>query len=110
MSKIEYSPATLEDLQLLRDYISSNWGESAAKKFLKKIISDINRLEQFPLSGVDLGKIIDVPTEYRYIFSEKNYIFYHLELDSIRIVRVLNEQQNYLQELFGISLESGKDY
>ncbi|MCC3357770.1 type II toxin-antitoxin system RelE/ParE family toxin [Bacillus sp. REN16] len=106
MLKVKYSPAALEDLQQIRDYILDNWGESVATKVLKKITSDIRRLEQYPLSGVDLGKIIDVPTEYRYLFSEKNYVFFRIELDIIRIVRVLNERQNYMQQLFGISSES----
>ena len=45
--------------------------------------------------------MIGVPTKYRYIFSEKNYIFYYLEADKIRIVRVLNELQDYMEQLFG---------
>lgn len=110
MPKVEYSPAALEDLQFIRDYISSNWDENVAKRVLKKIISDIRRLEQYPASGVDLGKIIDVPTEYRYLFSEKNYIFYHLELDKVRIVRVLNERQEYMKQLFGVSSASDEEY
>lgn len=110
MVNIEYSPQALEDLLLLREYISTEWGEKVAKKILSKIIKDIRRLEQFPLSGTNLGKIIDVPTDYRFLFSEKNYIFYHLEFDKVRIVRVLNEKQDYMQQVFGISLESDEDY
>ncbi|MDF2651730.1 MAG: plasmid stabilization system protein, partial [Paenibacillus sp.] len=71
-----------------------------------KITSDIRRLEEYPASGVGLGKLIDVPTEYRYLYSEKNYVFYRLELNNIRIVRVLSEQQDYMQQLFGISVDS----
>lgn len=110
MANIEYSPQALEDLLLLREYISTEWGEKVAEKILSKIIKDIRRLEQFPLSGINLGKIIDVPTDYRFLFSEKNYIFYHLEFDKVRIVRVLNEKQDYMQQVFGISLESDEDY
>jgi plasmid stabilization system protein ParE len=97
-------------LQYISDYISANWGADAAKRILKKITSDIRRLEQYPISGVGLGKVIDVPTEYRYIFLEKNYVFYHLESDKIRIVRVLNEQQDYMQQLFGLCSVSDEDY
>ncbi len=75
MPKVEYSPIALEDLQYIRDYVSDIWGEDVAKIILKKITSDISRLEQYPVSGVDLGKIIDAPTEYRCLFSEKNYVF-----------------------------------
>ena len=105
MSKVEYSPKALEDLKGINDYIIANWGENVAKKSLEKITSVIRKLEEYPGLGVDLGKNIDVPTKYRYIFLEKNYIFYYLEVDKIRIVRVLNERQNYMQHLFGISSE-----
>ncbi|WMM25835.1 type II toxin-antitoxin system RelE/ParE family toxin [Tissierella sp. MB52-C2] len=110
MLKVEYSPLVLEDLERISGYITENWGKNVANRILKKIISDIRRLEQYPLSGVSLDKIIDVRTEYRYLFSEKNYIFYYLEYDKIRIVRVLNEKQDYIHHLFGVSSELDEEY
>lgn len=109
MPRVEYSPLALEDLNHLSNYITDNWGNNVANGILKRITSDIRRLEQYPLSGVNLGKIIDVSTEYRYFFSEKNYIFYLLELDRVRIIRILNENQDYIQPLFGVdnSLTTG---
>lgn len=81
MLKLEYSPMALDDMQHLRDYIIAKRGENVAKRILKKMTLDIRRLEEYPLSGVNLGEIIDVPTDYRYMFTEKNYVFYHLEVD-----------------------------
>ncbi|NLO10530.1 MAG: type II toxin-antitoxin system RelE/ParE family toxin [Clostridiales bacterium] len=106
MANIEYSPKAQEDLQSLREYVIENWGESAAERILRKITSDIRRLDKYPLLGVSLAKQIDNPTDYRYIFTEKNYVFYHIELDIIRIVRILNEQQDYMMQLFGSSSKS----
>ena len=71
MLNIEYSPQALEDLQNLKVHLITNWGEDIANKIIRKITSDIRRLELYPLSGVELGKIIDVTTDYRYLFSEK---------------------------------------
>lgn len=105
MSNIQYSPMALKDLQHLSEHISVNWGEDVAKSVLRKITSDIKRLKQFPLSGVDLGKVINVPTDYRYLFSEKNYVFYHQVFEQVRIVRVLNEQQDLMQHLFKVNVE-----
>ncbi|GIP33606.1 type II toxin-antitoxin system RelE/ParE family toxin [Paenibacillus sp. J2TS4] len=101
MAKVHYSHIALKDLQDLSGYILDNWGEHVAQRVLKKITTDIRKLEQYPTLGADLGKIIDVPTDYRYIFSEKNYVFYRIRADSIHIIRVLNEQQDYMQQLFG---------
>ncbi|HML36873.1 MAG TPA: type II toxin-antitoxin system RelE/ParE family toxin [Bacillota bacterium] len=103
MPKIEYAPKALEDLQRIQKYIADNWGKNVAERVLKRITSDIKRLEQYPVSGMDLGKMIDAPTEYRYLFSEKNYVFYRLEPDNIRVIRILNELQDYMEQLFGTS-------
>jgi toxin ParE1/3/4 len=100
MPKVEYSPKALEDLKNINDYIITNWGENVAKKVLKKVTSNVRRLEKYPLSGVELGKLIGVQTDYRYIFLEKNYVFYRLEDDKVQVVRVLNEQQDYMNQLF----------
>ncbi len=102
MLKIEYTPRALEDLKSLQIYLSINWGEKVSNRILKRIASEIRRLEQYPFSGVDLGKIIDTTTEYRYIFTEKNYVFYRLEYNKILIIRVINERQDYLKQLFEI--------
>lgn len=110
MPKLEYSPLALEDLQNIRDYIIANWGEKVAKRILKKITTDIRILEENPMSGVDLAKMIEVPTDYRYLFTEKNYVFYHVEVDKVRVVRILNEQQDYMIQLFGIKSETEDEY
>lgn len=109
MAKIEYSPKSLEDLQYLKEYIYDNWGESVSNRIIKKITSDIRRLEEYPLIGVSLAKQLDIPTDYRYLFTEKNYVFYHLELDKVKIVRILNEQQEYMMRLFGKSSDFEKE-
>jgi toxin ParE1/3/4 len=110
MPKVEYSPKALEDLQYINDYIITNWGQDSAQKILKKITANIRRLEEYPVSGVELGKLIDVQTDYRYIFSEKNYAFYRIEYEKVQIVRVLNEQQDFMKQLFGMGSDSDEEY
>ena len=106
MPKVEYSPKALEDLQYINDYIITNRGQNIAQRILKKITANIRRLEQYPVSGVELGKLIDVQTDYRYIFLEKNYVFYRIEYEKVQIVRMLNENQDYMKQLFGMGSDS----
>lgn len=100
MQKIEYSIMALEDLESIKEKISLNNGNDTALKMLRKIIKDIKVLELFPFSGVNLGKLIDVSTDYRYIFIEKNYVFYRVENDKVKIIRIINERQDYIIQLF----------
>ena len=50
-----------------------------------------------------MEKMIDYPTDYHYLVVKPNYIFYRIENDTVRIIRILNEKQDLLQILFGIS-------
>ncbi len=98
--EIVYSPTAIGDLQHLYKYIVDNWGENVAKRVLKQIASNIRSLEQFPVSGIALGNVIDTPTDYQYLYTEKNYVFYRLELNKVRIIRILNERQKFIDHLF----------
>ncbi len=108
--KIEYSKLAQEDLFRIKEYLSESFGSENAKKCLRKITTAIRHLETFPLMGLDLGRIIDVPTDYRYLYVEKNYVVYRWEKNCIKIVRVLDERQDYMQQLFGIVPESHDSY
>lgn len=105
MAKILYSPQALEDLQNIKSNILSEFRESVAQKVIKKIINSVSRLEEFPLSGVNLANNIDVPTDYYYLFTQKNYVFYRLHVNRVYVVRVLNQKQEYMQQLFTITAE-----
>lgn len=109
MPKIRYSAIALRELRSINDYIADNWGEDTAKSILRKITSSIDELEQHPALGASLGKLIGVPTDYRYLFIEKNYVFYRMEIDEIHIIRILNERQDFMQQLFGISIDPNED-
>ena len=39
---------------------------------------------------------------HKYIVVEKNYVFYRIEEDYVRIIRVLNEREDFMRILFGI--------
>ena len=112
MGKVEYSPNALEDLQKIKAYIIENFGVDGAQKALGKITASVRRLEEYPALGVALGRMIDVPTEYMYIFIERNYVFYRIEGNIVQIVRIINERQDFMQILFGIhtSFEENENY
>jgi toxin ParE1/3/4 len=108
MGNVEYSPKALEDLQKIKAYIIENFGVDAAQKALAKITGSVRRLEEYPSLGVNLGRMIDIPTEYMYTFIERNYVFYRIEGNRVLIVRILNERQDFVHILFGIHT-SGED-
>lgn len=102
MFRLEYSPQALKDFQNIRMYIADEFGDGVAKRIIQKMAKDIRRLEMYPTSGRMLSSVIEVPTDYYYLYSKKNYVFYRIEEESVKIIRILNEKQDYVQILFGI--------
>lgn len=47
-------------------------------------------------------QMFGVTSDYRYIFVAKNYVFYKIESDCIRIIDIYNEKEDFLWVLFGI--------
>lgn len=102
MYKVQYSPKSKEDLVRIKSYITEEFTEDIAKEIMKKITIKIKNLEEFPLMGRALSNIIDVPTDYLYLVTEKNYVFYRNEDKIAKIIRMLNTRQDFMRILFGI--------
>lgn len=103
MYHIQYSPAAKRDLGRLKTYLNSEFGKEVTKRVLTDMTKSIRQLEEQPLKGQPLGNLIDVPTDYRYLVTEKNYVFYRTEAETVKVIRVLNERQDFMRILFGIA-------
>ena len=112
MPKLKYAPKALEDLQEIKRYVTDQFGEERAEACVRDILSTIKQLEMFPDEGLDLGNMIEYPTDYRYLVVKPNYVFYRVENEIVKIIRILNEKQDFMQILFGISSisEEGEQY
>ena len=112
MPKLIYTPKELDDLQGIKTYVSKQFGGDRAKICTKEIATTVRQLEMFPDEGPYLQDLIEYPTDYHYLVVKPNYIFYRIEGDTVRIIRILNEKQDFLQILFGISSisEEGENY
>lgn len=101
MPKLKYAPKALEDLQKIKRYVTDQFGEERAKVCLRDILSTIKQLEMFHDEGLDLGNTIEYPTDCRYLVVKPDYVFYRMENEIVKIVRVLNEKQDFMQILLG---------
>ena len=102
--KIDYSPKSINDLQNLKDSIMDKfYDEDLVKEVISDITKNIRKLEIFPGMGKKLIISGNVDVGYRYLFCRKNYIFYRIEEESIYIVRILHEKQDFTRILLGVS-------
>lgn len=100
---IEYSPEAVADLQGIEEYISVELeNPQSAEKIVDDIIDKIDNLSELPEIGSPLSSRVDVKTDYRYLVCDNYNVFYRIEYDTIKIIRVLNARRNFMAILFGM--------
>ncbi len=112
MMKVELSPEALNDLEILKEYLSESFDVTRARKILKAVMADLKMLGEYPDSGSrDLFKRFDIETEYAYLVTHKNYVFYRTEGNHVKIIRILDTRRDVIYTLFGIRVvEDYSDY
>lgn len=96
--KIRINPVASTDLQEIKEYISEDSAEAAAK-ILKDIIEKIESLADFPEMGIMLMYKISLKSKYRYIICGQYLIFYIYENNIVSIQRVLHGKRDYMSLL-----------
>lgn len=101
MYKVQFSPLAKEDLMKIKVYLEEQFDVKIASEKIKQLLISIKRFEAFPLIGRPLMNVIDLPTDYMYYVVDKNYVFYRLEQETVKIIRIIDTRQNYIDILFG---------
>lgn len=101
MYALQFSPLVIEDLIKIKAYLEEEFDSEIASEKVKRLLQSIKKFESFPLMGRPLMNIIDIPTDYLYFVTERNYVFYRLEQQTVKIIRIIDTRQNYISILFG---------
>ncbi len=102
MKKIKYSPDAADKLRELKNVVSVQYGADKAKQVTKTITDAIKGLALYEKKGPAVSDLFDVVTDYRYLFVSRNYVFYRIEDEYIRIVNIYNEKEDFMWQLFGV--------
>ena len=102
MKQIKYTPDAADKLRYINKSISLKYGSIKAKTVIRSITHAIRDLANNEQKGPSVEKIFGIVSNYRYIFVCKNYIFYNIENDCIRIINIYNEKEDFMWSLFGI--------
>jgi toxin ParE1/3/4 len=101
MYELKINPIALNDLIGIKEYISVELDNPiAALRTIKNIISSYKKLEKFPLMGVNLSTIVDIPTDFRFITSGSYNIFYKVSNRYVQIYRILYAKSDFMGVLF----------
>lgn len=102
MKRIKYTPDAAEKLREIKKTISQKYGTELATKTVKTITDAIRGLAEYEKKGIEVAKMFEIATDYRYLFVAKNYVFYRIEEQYIRIINIYNEREDFMWQLFGI--------
>lgn len=112
MKKIKYTPDAADKLRSIKSAVSARYGSQKAKEIIEKIIGAIRGLVDNEQKGPSVENMFGEMSDYRYIFVSKNYVFYSIEDDCIKIINIYNEKEDFMWLLFGIdtTLQETIDY
>ena len=106
MKKIDITPEAYNDLAGIKEELDEEFGEAQGKKILKAIIKDLRRLTKYPETDIKLFERFGIITDYKCIYTRKNYAFYRIEGDCIKIIRIIDHRRDFLYVLLGIHMRS----
>ena len=106
MKKVFITPKAYNDLEDLKEYLDIEFGVNIEKKILENIFRDLKRLEKYPETDIKLFERFGIITDYKCLYTQRNYAFYRIEDDYIRIIRIIDERRDFIYMLFGIHTET----
>lgn len=110
MNKINLSAAAQRDLQDIKRYISVELDNTtAAVNTVRKITAKIRLLSEHPRAGAALTTIADIDSDYRFVVAGNYLVFYRFSNQEIFVDRILYGRRNYLQILFGDTIEDNAE-
>ena len=93
----------IRKLKNLKSLLTDNYGKEHAHRIIKNITDDADRLAQFDSIGVNIADMYDIDTEYWYLFTNHQYLIYRITSDSIIVVQMFHEREDFMLQIFGVS-------
>lgn len=101
MLEVKISPQAAEDLLEIKNYIEYELQNPiAAKNTVLKIIETYENLSIFPESGIPVERYVSFPTDYKFVLANNYSIFYRIEEESVKIVRIMYSKRDFVKILF----------
>ena len=104
--RIDFSPEAANDIEEINNYLTEEVGSKTSTQNIKKVMKSIRSLGRLPLQGSGVWERYGIASDYRYIYANHNYVFYRVEKDAVKIIRVLDARRDFINILFGIKTQT----
>ena len=106
MKSIKYTPDAADKLRDIKGTITAKYGSKKAKEIVGEIMQAVRGLAINAEKGPSVEAMFGVPSDYRYIFVSKNYVFCDIEDDAVRVINIYNEKEDFMWLLFCVDTTS----
>lgn len=108
MRKVIIENEVLAQLSILKDKLISVQGSKKGTATFKKIIASIDNLGIYSVIGKNIKNYYNVecPDNWYLLISHTNYFVFKQEKDLITVLKMYDEKQDFIKDLFGISMRS----
>lgn len=101
MPNVIVSQEARRDIAAIRQYIRDELGNpDAARDTVRALRKTVQGLKNMPDRGVPLDTVLSVHTEYRFLLCKNYRVFYLCDEDTVEVVRILHNLQDYMRALF----------
>ena len=101
MKKLMYTPDYKEKIIQLRNDLDMQYGKETRKKVLSEIDHRIQQLKTFSYLGVSVREKYSVDCDFYYVYVAHNLVFYQVEEDSVKVLNMYNEREDYIIKFLG---------
>lgn len=102
MFEVKVSPQAAEDLLEIKNYIENELQNPiAAQNTVLKIVETYEDLANFPETGIPVERYVSFPTDYKFALANNYSIFYRIEEDCVKVIRIMYSRRDFVRFLFG---------
>ena len=94
MKALKINPQVYDDLEDIRKYIAEDSIEQATK-VVRRIIADIEKLQNFPDMGTFLNNKVHCDGKYRYIITYSYATVYYVDEEYVYVTTVLHLARDF---------------
>ena len=94
MKTLKINPQVYDDLEDIREYIALD-SEEQADKVIRRILSDIERLQEFPNIGTRLCNKVHIDAKYRYLITYSYATVYYTDTENVYVTTVLHLARDF---------------
>ena len=102
MFTVKITPQAAEDLLEIKNYIENELKNPiAAHNTIKTIVETYENLSTIAETGIPVERYVPFPTDYKFVLAKNYSIFYRIEDDCVKVIRIMYSRRDFVRILFG---------